>query len=280
MSTIDDRIASLPPEKRRALEMLLEKGAGARKKLTIPRRDPTLPAPLSFAQQRLWFLEQLVPDKALPLYKIPVIWRVVGPLDTAAVRWVVNQIVSRHEALRTSFPTVDGQPIQAIRPSMTLELPVVDLRDLPDAERVSESRRLATEALNHPFDLAHGPLVQASLLQLGDEEHVLVVVMHHAASDGWSVGTFTNDFTALYRSYITGNPAALPELPIQYADFAVWQRDRLQGEVLEGQLTYCSPTGGGSSPAPPPRSRSRPTGHARRSRRFVAPTPTFCSPPP
>jgi len=192
--------------------------------------------PLSFAQQRVWFLEQLKPGNAF--YNMPAAVCLKGQLNVAALEQSLNQIMTRHEALRTNFVTVNGQPVQAIASTLTLTLPVVDLLQLPETEREIETQRLATEEAQQPFDLAAEPLVRTKLLQLSDAEHVLLLTMHHIVSDGWSIGVFLRELAALYEAFCNNVPLVLPELPIQYADFAVWQRQWLQGEVLESQLAY------------------------------------------
>ncbi|MFB3092706.1 MAG: condensation domain-containing protein, partial [Dehalococcoidia bacterium] len=208
----------------------------------VPQALPLLPAsrdgdlPLSFAQQRLWFLEQWEPNSSI--YNVPVALRLTGPLNVAALEQSLNEISRRHEALRTTFSVVDGQPAQVIAPKLNLTLPVLDLRELTEIERDAEVQRLVVEEAQAPFDLAQGPLLRASLLRLGQEEHVLMLTMHHVVSDGWSLNVLFRETTTLYQAFSTGEPSPLPEIPIQYADFALWQRQWLQGEELESQLAY------------------------------------------
>ena len=197
-------------------------------------RDGVLPT--SFTQQRMWFLDQLEPD--LSAFVIPACYHLHGPLSVGALEQSLNEIVRRHEALRTSFSARDGQPVQVIAPTLTLALPVVDLRGLRKKQREAEARRLAREEFLQPFDLAHDPLLRTTLLRLDDEEHVLLLIMHHIVSDGWSLGILHRELSVLYEAYCAGKPSPLPDLPIQYADYAVWQQDWLQGEVLEDQLAY------------------------------------------
>ena len=192
--------------------------------------------PMSFAQQRIWLLEQLAPLN--PAYNITRGFRLTGSLDVSALERSLNEIVRRHEALRTTFDTVEGQPVQLIAPELALTLQVIDLRDLPESEAEVKARCLAAEEAQRPFDLARGPLVRGSVLQLGREEHVLLLTMHHIISDGWSMGVFFRELSALYEAFATRKPSPLPELPIQYADYAVWQSDWLKGEILQGQLSY------------------------------------------
>src|SRR5262249_12927962 len=171
-------------------------------------------------------------------YNVNTAIRLTTGLDRAALQRSLNEIVRRHAALRTTFPTVDGRPVQAVADSLALALPVVDLRGLPAGAREAEAARLATEEAQRPFDLAGGPLVRASLLQLDDADYVFLLTMHHIVSDGWSMGVFFRELTALYAAFAAGQPSPLPALPIQYADFAVWQRQGLQGEVRAKQLAY------------------------------------------
>jgi amino acid adenylation domain-containing protein len=203
---------------------------------------PILPVPrnadmaLSFAQQRLWFFDQLEPG--LSAYNIPAAVRLKGPLNLAALEQSLNEIVKRHESLRTTFGKVDGRPTQVIAPTLTIELPVVDLRKLPAIERESEVRRLVTAEAQRPFDLSRGPLLRGTVLRLGDEEHVGLLTMHHIVSDGWSTGILVREVATLYVAFCSGVSLPLPALPVQYADFAHWQRKWLQGEVLETQVAY------------------------------------------
>ncbi len=225
MSTATDNIDLSLEEKRALLAQLLQERAG--KSNTFP---------LSFAQQRLWFLDQLEPGS--PLYNVPQAIRMSGALNPQALQKSLETIVARHESLRTTFMMVDGSPVQVVAPNLKMALPVTDLSGLPEDEREAESRRLSTEEARQPFDLEHGPLIRAGLLRLQAEEHVLLLNMHHIISDGWSTGVFVRELRALYEAFSQDKPSPLPELPIQYADFAVWQREWLAGEVLERQLSY------------------------------------------
>ncbi|HEX5708618.1 MAG TPA: amino acid adenylation domain-containing protein, partial [Pyrinomonadaceae bacterium] len=207
-------------------------------------RDGELP--LSFAQQRLWFLEQLEPGSTT--YHIPAAVRLTGALDVGALGRTLSEIVRRHEALRTVFKSVDGRPLQQIMPATPVEIPLVDLSALGDAGREAEASRLSHEEAARPFDLARGPLMRARLLRLDGDEHLLMVTMHHIVSDGWSLGVLLREMTELYRAFLSGEPSPLAELPVQYADFAAWQRETLRGEVLEGQLDYWKKQLGGRVP--------------------------------
>jgi amino acid adenylation domain-containing protein len=192
--------------------------------------------PLSFAQQRLWFLDQLEPGNSAQ--NLPSAIRLRGSLDISALRQSLDYIVNRHETLRTTFETVKGIPVQVIAPEAIFDLPIIDLQHLPEAEKDAEMRQLAHEAAGTPFDLARGPLLRLSLLKLAAEDHVALLTMHHIVSDGWSVGVFVRELTALYESFARGELPELPELPIQYSDYATWQRAWLQGEVLDSQFAY------------------------------------------
>jgi amino acid adenylation domain-containing protein len=227
----------LSAERRALFEILLrQEGVDPVADQRLTRRSQAGPAPLSFAQQRLWFLDQLVPGN--PFYNIPAVLRIRAPLDAAVLERSLNEIVRRHEILRTTFVPVNGEPVQVVAPALRLALPLVDLRDRPAAEREAEAGRLATAEARRLFDIAQGPLLRATLLRLDAADHVLLLTMHHIVSDGWSMGLLLRELTALYDAFAVGRPSPLPELPLQYADFAVWQRAWLQGPVLNAQLAY------------------------------------------
>jgi amino acid adenylation domain-containing protein len=224
----------LSTSERAALVMRLKKkSTDSTPELTIPRRKDSGPVPLSFAQQRLWFVEQLGDSN----YIVPATSRLTGRLDVAALEQSLNEIVRRHEALRTTFTVIDGQPMQVIAPRLPLTLPVHDLSGLPADECAVETRRLREEALR-PFNLERGPLFRAGLLRLGEDEHLLSLTMHHIVSDGWSLGVLIRELATLYENFVGEKTSSLPELSIQYADFAVWQRQWLSGDVLDRQLRY------------------------------------------
>ncbi|MFL6261088.1 MAG: amino acid adenylation domain-containing protein [Thermoanaerobaculia bacterium] len=217
------------------IERAVRAGEGLEAPPIVPvPRDQELP--LSFAQQRLWFLQQLEPESAA--YNVPVFQRLSGPLETVALRRVLSEMVRRHEILRTLFPAADGQPRQVIRPAAEVALPQIDLSGLPEAPRGEEARRLAVAAARRPFDLAAEPLLRAQLVRLAAGEHALLLTLHHLASDAWSMGILRHEVVSLYHAFSSGRPSPLRELPVQYADFAHWQRRWLQGEVLEAQLRY------------------------------------------
>jgi amino acid adenylation domain-containing protein len=229
----------------RHLEALLRAGkASAAPPIRKVERDGALP--LSFAQQRLWFFEQLQPGSAT--YNLLQSARLLGDLNVPALEQSLNEILRRHESLRTTFQNVRGEPAQRIVPPSPLALPLDDLSGLPEAEREAEVRRLALEESGRPFDLACGPLVRARLLKLGAQAHVALFTVHHIVTDAWSMGVLLRELTALYGAFSEGRPSPLPELPIQYADFARWQREWLSGEVLEEQLGYWKERLGGELP--------------------------------
>jgi amino acid adenylation domain-containing protein len=197
-------------------------------------RDGTLT--LSYAQQRLWFLDHFEPGSSL--YNIPTVVRLRGRLDLAALEQSFNEVIWRHESLRTRFGTVSTTPVQVIDDAPEFTLPVLDLSKVAEREREAEARRVATEETQRPFDLSTGPLIRASVLRLSEQEHVLLCTLHHIISDGWSMEVLIRELTTLYEAYAHGKSVSLPELAIQYADYAHWQRQWLQGEVLEKQLSY------------------------------------------
>jgi amino acid adenylation domain-containing protein len=196
----------------------------------------TAPLALSFAQQRLWFLDQL--DRHSTLYNIAVAVRLTGHLDVSALTRALNEILCRHEALRTCFVDREGTPVQVVMPCTELPLAFSDLSDLPANERGAEAKRLLLEEAKTRFDLETDLLIRGALLQLDEQEHILLLTMHHIVSDGWSLGVVVREMAALYRAFLDGQPSPLLDLPIQYADFAHWQRDWLRGDVLERQLGY------------------------------------------
>lgn len=237
MTVARGRTFELTDRKRAALETLLRReGIESAPSPSISRADRTRPLPLSFAQQRLWFLDQLVPGN--PFYAEHVAVRLRLPLNVNALQRALNEIVRRHESLRTTFDVVDGQPVQRIRPDCSVDLPVLDLRPVGAARAEAEAATIATEEARRAFDLATGPLFRTRLLRVAEQEFVFLLTMHHIVSDGWSMRVFARELTTLYAAFLSGRPSPLTELPIQYADFAVWQRGWLAGEILEQQLDY------------------------------------------
>ncbi|WP_293118322.1 non-ribosomal peptide synthetase [Moorena sp. SIO4G3] len=198
-------------------------------------RDGELP--LSFAQQRLWFLD-LLQEGGSAYYNEPVVVHLSGSLDVTALEKALAEIVCRHEVLRTTFKIIDGSTVQVISPDLNVDLPIVDLQQLPKQEQSIEVKQLVFEKAQQLFDLAKGPLLRVSLLRLGEKEYVLLLMMHHIISDDWSMRVFFAELSALYSGFHYRKPSLLPELPIQYADFASWQGQWFTGEVLENQVNY------------------------------------------
>jgi NRPS condensation-like uncharacterized protein len=192
--------------------------------------------PLSFAQQRLWFLDQLEPGSTT--YLIPSALRVGGVVDVQALESSLQELIRRHESLRTLFVEQAGQPMQVIQPVYRAPLPVIDLQGVEPARREQEVRRLAKQEALHACDLAKGPLLRTALLRLQHEEQVLLLTLHHIITDGWSNDVLVHELTTLYQAYVAGQPSPLTPLPIQYADYALWQRQWLQGETLRQQIEY------------------------------------------
>ncbi|HYG65959.1 MAG TPA: condensation domain-containing protein, partial [Thermoanaerobaculia bacterium] len=192
--------------------------------------------PLSFAQQRLWFLDRFEPGGFA--YNVPLAMRLAGPLDAGTLARCLDEVVRRHEVLRTTFAERGGSPVQVIAAELALPLPVIDLGRLPEREREAEVRRLAVAQARQPFDLAAGPLLRWALLRLASEEHVMLATAHHIVSDAWSMGVLAGELGALYAAFSRGEASPLPALPVQYADFAAWQRRWLAGARLEWELAY------------------------------------------
>jgi amino acid adenylation domain-containing protein len=218
--------------------------------------------PPSYAQQSLWFIDQLIPGKAT--YNLPSALRVRGKLDVEVLLKTVEEIVRRHETLRTRFVSVRGEPQQVIEDHVTVQLPVVDLTSIQGEEkREAEAIRLAQEEARKPFNLKQAPLMHGKLLRLGELNHVLLFTMHHIISDAWSMGVLIEEVSVLYDAFSGGRSSPLPELPIQYADYSVWQREWLEGGVLEQQLAYWKQQLGGSGMLQLPTDRPRPTSQSQ-----------------
>jgi amino acid adenylation domain-containing protein len=228
--------AELGERKAEVLSFLRQKAAPAQVGLPLVPVPRDGEIPLSFGQQRLWVLDRLEPGS--PVYNIAQAVRLRGRLDAGVLGRALGEVVRRHEALRTTFGTVDGRPVQIIATATDAALRVIDLRHLPDGERNAEARRLADEETLRPFNLEQGPPARFTLLRVGAAEALLVLNVHHIVSDGWSSGILVRELLALYDAFAHGRPSPLPELPLQYADFAVWQRRWLQGDVLEAQVTW------------------------------------------
>ena len=202
--------------------------------VNIPRREVASPCSLSFAQERLWFVDQFEPGTVA--YNLTAGLRFLGDLNVAALEQAFNEIVRRHESLRTSFASVDGKPVQVISPSHEFVIDKASVIELPEEEREAAARQLSLEEFRKPFDLAHAPLLRVSLIEIKETEHILLLAIHHIISDGWSLGVLVREVSELYDVFATGRPSPLDELPIQYADFAVWQRDWLAGARLESHF--------------------------------------------
>ncbi|HEY0602196.1 MAG TPA: amino acid adenylation domain-containing protein, partial [Herpetosiphonaceae bacterium] len=194
------------------------------------------PLDLSFAQERLWVLDQLMPGNLF--YNMPTAVLLTGPLDHDLLQLSLDEVVRRHESIRTTIRTVAGRPLQIIAPTLDVPIRLVDLRALPEPEREAELRRLAVEDVRQPFDLQTGPLLRVTLFRIAEQRHVLFLAMHHIISDGWSLGVLVQEIATLYAAFAGGQPSPLPPLPIQYADYAIWQRQWLEEGVAEAQLSY------------------------------------------
>lgn len=236
MNDASNKLDALSPGRREQLLRRLRAANVVGNPEIRPRTRDGGEAPLSFAQQRLWFLDQLEPESSC--YTLPLAWRLSGELDVPALERALREIDWRHESLRTTFPAIDGVAVQAIVPFSGFMLPVEDLSKLDGVALEAEVTRRAREDAERPFDLAHGPLFRAALLRLREKEHVLLLCMHQIISDPWSLGVLELELWRLYPAMREGSPSPLPPLPIQYADYAVWQRTLLSGEVLERQLAY------------------------------------------
>jgi hypothetical protein len=238
MSKFDpaERLKNLSPAKRALLlKTMQERVARAAATRTIPRRALVGPCPLSFAQQGLWFIDQMEPGGTA--FVSSVILNLEGRLNLAALEQSVNEILRRHESLRTTFLLVAGRPVQNVIPEMRLALSVSDMEGLDAGAQGRTVARLVRDA-TRPFDLARGPMLRVALLRLGRQRHMLLFTVHDIASDGWSRGLLVGELRVLYRAFSAGAPSSLAELPIQYADFAVWQRESLQGEGDGRQMEY------------------------------------------
>jgi len=235
MSELYERLSALSPQQRTLLEARLkQKGLRLPKPQGIGKRTVAGPAPLSIDQEQLWIVDQIDPSNTA--YNISTAMRLTGRLDIAAIERAINEIVRRHEVLRTTFRAIDGRPVQVVAPSLSVPLPVTDIAHETGAAQ--EALRLATQEISRPFDLSRGPLVRARMLRLGADEHVLVVAMHHIIADSWSFGVFNQELLALYDAYAAGRTSPLADLPIQYADYAIWQRQWLSGDLLEAKLAH------------------------------------------
>ncbi len=260
MTDLQKRIETLSDKKRKLLDLMVAKGM---KRISA--------YPLSFAQQRLWLLDQLEPGGLS--YNVPFGVRLVGDLDKEALRRSMAEIIRRHEVLRTSFPARDGRPAQKVAADLRLPMEELDLRHLPAEQAETEAVALAKAAACVPFDLSTGPLLRLKLVQLRDSEHVLLMIMHHIVSDAWSSRILLQEFTQLYEAYRAGKPSPLPELKVQYGEFAVWQRGWLKGEVLDHHLSYWRKQLSGATTLELPADKPRPEKWSSKAEsvRFEAP---------
>ena len=265
-----------PPEMSDAKRRLLEKyllGANSQPLVsprTIIRRTTEDSYRISFAQERLWFLDQLMPGAAV--FNVPLAVRLAQPVDVQILENCINEIIRRHEALRTTFTTRNGQPVPVIAGQLKITVQVFDLAGLNNQEFEAQARQLTNDEAEHPFDLAHGPLLRASLIRSddGDQKQVLLVTMHHICSDGWSLVLFFDELAKLYEAFSRAQQSPLRELPIQYSDYAGWQREWLQGEVLAKQLGYWREKLGGELPVLDlPTDRPRPAVQTYRGARVL-----------
>ncbi|WP_414526541.1 condensation domain-containing protein [Nodularia chucula] len=236
---LKNRIAALPPEKRALFEQLLRQKTNSGKfspQQAIPRRQENTELPLSLAQERLWFLDQIDPHNCA--YNIAISWQLTGNLNIPALFASLQKIIDRHESLRTAFPSQEGKPYQEIFSRVNLELPVIDLQSLPPQQQTLAAENLAKLEASQPFDLTQAPLMRVKLIRLTPHQTTLLLTLHHIIADGWSRGILLRELAICYRALIKGEKPSLPGLPIQYADFALWQREWLQSEEIQIQLVY------------------------------------------
>jgi amino acid adenylation domain-containing protein len=234
----DSLRAEITRHKEELLSFLLNRNGSFSSAPPITRRqkDGDERIILSFGQERLWFLYQM--DPANPFYNLNTAARLMGVLDIDALERSINDIISRHEILRTKYQVVDGQAFGVVDSALKLTLEVTDLQRLPEPEREPEALKISAEYFQQPFDLGQCPLIRASVLKLGERNYLLLLSMHHIIFDGWSIGILFRELAALYESYAAQKPRSLPELPLQYSDFAFWQRRWLQGEALKNHLAF------------------------------------------
>jgi len=232
---LKQRLAALSDEQRRLLTQRLSKRVRPAVAPGIARRDDAAGMfPLSFAQQRLWFLNELAPLNAA--FNVIDVNRVAGAFDVSVLEKCVNEIVRRHEILRTTFTVVDGEPFQRVEPAVDVRVEIEDLQAVPSLERMAHFDRRWEEELTRPWSLDRGPVVRAKVWRLGPEDQVVAVIAHHIVSDGWSKNILVKELSALFRAFTRREASPLPELPIQYGDFTVWQRQWVEGEECAAQL--------------------------------------------
>ncbi|MEH1848172.1 MAG: condensation domain-containing protein [Nostoc sp.] len=231
---LNQRIAALSPEQRALFEQLKRQRINS--KLSIPRRGTSEELPLSLAQERLWFLHQLDPNN--PAYNIAIAWQLKGKLDIPILLASLQIIGERQEVLRTAFTSFEGKPCQKIAPTFNLKLPVIDLQALSPTQQQQAAQRLATDEASQPFDLSIAPLMRVTLIRLSPQRTTLLLTVHHIIADGWSRGILLRELRQCYQALALGQNPSLAKLPIQYADFALWQRKWLQSEEMKAQLAY------------------------------------------
>ena len=244
----------------------------------IGRRERIGPFPLSFAQQRLWILDRLTPGGSA--YNVPYAYRLRGDVSLENLENALTEIVRRHEVLRTFFTAVDGEPLQTVGPATRVNVDIRDLRSAPDGDRETAAMLQLHEEAHRGFDLERGPLMRVTLIRLGDEEYLLVLVFHHIVFDGWSESVFFRELSVLYGETPRGAERVLPDLPIQYGDYVLWQRDWLQGEVLEKQLAYWKEKLGGKLPVlelPADKTRPAVQTHGGITEFFTIPDPVYAA---
>jgi hypothetical protein len=237
----------LVEHKAEIIELLRQAKTAVQSSSTIKPRLREGDRPVSFSQQRLWFLDRMQPGS--PLYNIPVGLRLTGRLNAIGLEQCFDEIVRRHLILRTTFANRNGKPTQIVRSRLTLTLPLVDLRSIPESRRTVKAQQLASDEAIRPFDLEHGPLLRVTFIRLDSEEYLGLLTMHHIVSDGWSAAILVRELGALYRCFCDGRESDLAELSVQYLDFAAWQRERIQGEILERQMSYWKERLAGAPPA-------------------------------
>lgn len=242
MSDLLKRLENLSPEKRELVLQKLKQQQSKTDNNQQKQKSSLIPVsreediPLSFAQTRLWFLAQF--DQENSPYHVPIFWEIKGSLNLKALEQAISEIINRHEILRTTFSVVNESPVQVINPPYQLTIPVINLEGETENIKLEKARQLAAEELQTPFDLSTSPLLRVKLLEINPQFHILLLVIHHIIFDGWSVALFHQELSTLYSSFRLNQPASLPKLALQYADFAHWQRQWLQGEILETQLNY------------------------------------------
>ncbi|CCQ58126.1 Long-chain-fatty-acid--CoA ligase [Crocosphaera watsonii WH 0005] len=236
LDALKKRIAALPPEKRAIFEEQLKKRNLQIPQQTITKRLDSENITLSLAQERLWFLDQLDPENSA--YNIAIAWRFTGNLNHTILEKSFNEIIKRHESLRTRFMAVEGKPVLEINPHLTLTIPKIDLQELPEKQRKEEEKRLTNLIAKQPFNLAKGSLLRVCLLQINAQDSLVLVVCHHIIADGWSRGIILKEFSSFYKAFTFNKTVSLPGLSIQYSDFAAWQKKWLAGEELQTQLNY------------------------------------------